>query len=49
MALSVLVTVGSAKEWIPELIERAKALQVGNGFTEAADLYVYRLRSRKLN
>lgn len=38
MALSVVVTVGGAKEWIPDLIKRAKALKVGNGFEEGVDL-----------
>lgn len=37
MALSVLVTVGDAN-WLPGLIEEAKALKMGNGFDEAADL-----------
>ncbi|KKA26746.1 hypothetical protein TD95_000882 [Thielaviopsis punctulata] len=38
MALSVLVTVGETKEWIPELVERAKALNTNAGFEEGADL-----------
>ncbi|OWT40058.1 methylmalonate-semialdehyde dehydrogenase (acylating) [Cryptococcus neoformans var. grubii Br795] len=37
MALSVLVTVGDA-DWLPVLVEEAKALKMGNGFDEAADL-----------
>jgi malonate-semialdehyde dehydrogenase (acetylating)/methylmalonate-semialdehyde dehydrogenase len=31
MALSTAVFVGEAKEWIPELIERAKKLKVNGG------------------
>jgi malonate-semialdehyde dehydrogenase (acetylating) / methylmalonate-semialdehyde dehydrogenase len=38
MALSTLVMVGEAKEWLPELAERAKKLQVNGGFEEGADL-----------
>lgn len=38
MALSTLVMVGETKEWLPELAERAKALQVNGGFEEGADL-----------
>jgi malonate-semialdehyde dehydrogenase (acetylating)/methylmalonate-semialdehyde dehydrogenase len=38
MALSVLVTVGDSKEWVQELITRAKGLKVGNGFDEGIDL-----------
>ncbi|KXX75101.1 Methylmalonate-semialdehyde dehydrogenase [acylating], mitochondrial [Madurella mycetomatis] len=38
MALSTLVMVGETKEWLPELAERAKSLQVNGGFEEGADL-----------
>jgi len=38
MAISVAVMVGSAREWLPELIERAKALKVSGGFEKNADL-----------
>lgn len=38
MALSVAIFVGTAREWIPDLIERAKALKVTGGFEEGADL-----------
>jgi malonate-semialdehyde dehydrogenase (acetylating) / methylmalonate-semialdehyde dehydrogenase len=38
MALSTLVMVGESKNWLPELVERAKALQVNAGFEEGADL-----------
>ncbi|KAF7559202.1 hypothetical protein G7046_g4963 [Stylonectria norvegica] len=38
MALSVLLFVGETKEWLPELVERAKALQVDGGFESGADL-----------
>lgn len=41
MALSVMITVGGAKNWVPELIERAKALKVGNGFDEGTELFVF--------
>lgn len=38
MALSALVTVGTAKEWVSEIAERAKALKVGGGFIEGTDV-----------
>lgn len=38
MALSTLVMVGETKAWLPELAERAKALQVNGGFEDGADL-----------
>ncbi|GHJ90102.1 hypothetical protein NliqN6_6504 [Naganishia liquefaciens] len=38
MALSVVVTVGDAGKWMPEIIDRAKNLKVANGFTDGADL-----------
>ncbi|KAJ3081747.1 Methylmalonate-semialdehyde dehydrogenase [acylating] mitochondrial [Rhizoclosmatium hyalinum] len=38
MALSTVVLVGEAKNWLPELVERAKALKVSSGFDETADL-----------
>src|SRR5271156_5740132 len=38
MALSLLVMVGETKEWLPEIAERAKALNVNGGFEEGADL-----------
>lgn len=38
MAISVLLMVGEAKNWLPELVERAKTLQVNAGFEKGADL-----------
>jgi len=38
MALSVAVMVGEAKEWIPELVERAKKLRVSAGDQAGTDL-----------
>lgn len=38
MALSVLVTVGPAKEWIPDIVEAAKNLKVSAGSEKGADL-----------
>ncbi|ADV24187.1 methylmalonate-semialdehyde dehydrogenase, putative [Cryptococcus gattii WM276] len=38
MALSVAIFVGTAREMIPELIERAKGLKVTGGFEKDADL-----------
>lgn len=32
--------VGEAQTWLPELIERAKKLNVNGGFEKGADLYV---------
>ncbi len=38
MALSTLVLVGETKNWLPEIAERARKLNVNGGFEEAADL-----------
>ncbi|WWD03745.1 methylmalonate-semialdehyde dehydrogenase (acylating) [Kwoniella europaea PYCC6329] len=38
MALSVAIFVGTARQWIPELLERAQALKVSGGFEENTDL-----------
>ncbi|KAG0329261.1 hypothetical protein BGZ99_002809 [Dissophora globulifera] len=38
MALSTVVFVGETKNWIPELVERAKKLKVTSGFEADADL-----------
>ncbi|KAL8704555.1 MAG: hypothetical protein Q9201_002290 [Fulgogasparrea decipioides] len=38
MALSTLVMIGQTKEWLPEIAERAKQLNVNGGFEEGADL-----------
>lgn len=38
MALSALVTVGETREWVSEIVERAKGLKVSGGFVEGADL-----------
>ncbi|KAI1379749.1 methylmalonate-semialdehyde dehydrogenase [Hypoxylon crocopeplum] len=38
MALSTMVLVGETKEWLPELTEAAKRLQVNGGFEQCADL-----------
>jgi malonate-semialdehyde dehydrogenase (acetylating) / methylmalonate-semialdehyde dehydrogenase len=38
MALSALVLVGSSKEWLPEIVEKAKQLNVNGGFEKGADL-----------
>jgi len=38
MAISVAVLVGEARNWIPELIERAKKLKVSGGFEEKTDV-----------
>ena len=38
MALSVAILVGDAKNWVPELIERAKKLSVGNGAVAGVDV-----------
>ncbi|KAJ5949533.1 Methylmalonate-semialdehyde dehydrogenase [Penicillium verhagenii] len=38
MALSTVVMVGETKEWLPEIAERAKELNVNGGFEEGADL-----------
>jgi malonate-semialdehyde dehydrogenase (acetylating)/methylmalonate-semialdehyde dehydrogenase len=38
MALSTAVFVGESKDWLPDLVERAKKLKVSSGFTPGADL-----------
>ncbi|KAH8887976.1 aldehyde dehydrogenase [Thozetella sp. PMI_491] len=38
MALSVAVFVGDAKQWLPELVTKAKSLRVDAGFEDDADL-----------
>ena len=38
MAISVAILVGNSREWLPELVERAKKLKVGQGFDKDADL-----------
>lgn len=38
MALSTLVLVGESRSWLPEIVERAKALKVNGGFEADADL-----------
>ena len=38
MALSTLVMVGETKEWLPEIAERAKQLNINGGFEDSADL-----------
>lgn len=38
MALSVLVTVGDTRQWLPELVEAAQRLRVDGGFEQSADL-----------
>lgn len=38
MAISVAVVVGNTKQWLPDLIERAKKLIVNGGFEKGADL-----------
>jgi len=38
MANSVAVLVGKARDWLPELVERAKTMKVGPGTNRSADL-----------
>ena len=38
MALSTVIFVGKAKEWLPEIVERAKKLKVNEGTQPGADL-----------
>jgi malonate-semialdehyde dehydrogenase (acetylating)/methylmalonate-semialdehyde dehydrogenase len=35
----IVVLVGTAKQWLPELIERASQMNVNGGFEKGADLY----------
>ena len=41
MALSTAVFVGDAKEWIPELVEKAKKLKVNAGMVEPSPWKYY--------
>lgn len=38
MAISVAVMVGESKSWLPELVEKAKALKLGNGLDKDVDV-----------
>jgi len=38
MAISVAILVGETRNWIPELLERAKKLKVSGGFEEKTDV-----------
>lgn len=38
MALSTVVMVGETRDWLPEIAERAKQLNMNGGFEEGADL-----------
>ena len=38
MAISVVLLVGEAQKWLPEFVEKAKALKVSGGATPGADL-----------
>ena len=38
MALSALVLIGETKDWVSEIVERAKKLNVNGGFEKGADL-----------
>ncbi|KAL0580826.1 hypothetical protein V5O48_001202 [Marasmius crinis-equi] len=38
MALSVVLLIGEAQSWLPELVERASKLKVNGGFEQGADL-----------
>jgi malonate-semialdehyde dehydrogenase (acetylating)/methylmalonate-semialdehyde dehydrogenase len=40
VALSVMIAVGEAREWVPELVRKAKELNVGNGFEDGVDMCV---------
>ena len=38
MAVSVAVLVGAAREWIPEMVARAKKMSVGDGMSKGTDV-----------
>ncbi|OAV89270.1 methylmalonate-semialdehyde dehydrogenase (acylating) [Puccinia triticina 1-1 BBBD Race 1] len=38
MALSVMITVGEASDWVGELVERARKLKIGEGFQEQTEV-----------
>lgn len=38
MALSALVLVGESRDWLPDIVGKAKQLKVNGGFEEGADL-----------
>lgn len=42
----LVVLVGEAHLWLPELIERAKALKISGGFERGTDLFVNSIHNR---
>jgi malonate-semialdehyde dehydrogenase (acetylating)/methylmalonate-semialdehyde dehydrogenase len=36
--MGAVIAVGKAREWVPELIERARVLKVGSGFSAGTDV-----------
>jgi hypothetical protein len=36
--LTSVITVGKAKDWVPELVKRAGELHVGSGFDKSTDV-----------
>jgi malonate-semialdehyde dehydrogenase (acetylating)/methylmalonate-semialdehyde dehydrogenase len=38
MAISVVILVGDSKQWIPDIVAKAKNLKLGYGFEENVDV-----------
>ena len=38
MALSTVVFVGESREWVNDIVEKAKKLKVGPGFVDGVDV-----------
>jgi hypothetical protein len=38
MALSTVIFVGESKEWLPEIVEKARKLKCGNGMDPATEV-----------
>jgi malonate-semialdehyde dehydrogenase (acetylating) / methylmalonate-semialdehyde dehydrogenase len=38
MAITVAILVGESKNWIPEIVEKAKKLKIGSGFDKDVDI-----------
>jgi malonate-semialdehyde dehydrogenase (acetylating)/methylmalonate-semialdehyde dehydrogenase len=38
MALSVVIMVGKAREWVPDIVAKAKKLKIGPGSMEGVDV-----------
>eukprot|EP01036_Dinobryon_divergens_P031763 gene31762-41227_t len=49
MALSTVIFVGASKDWLPDIVEKARKLNVGSGFDPTTDIGWRILSRRELN